>query len=59
MRIRPEEVSVTDSASAVNTFEAVARSTPYHGRDFTVQAELPDGAALSVRTPVRPETGTC
>ncbi|MFJ2633793.1 ABC transporter ATP-binding protein [Streptomyces sp. NPDC087422] len=58
VRIRPEEVSVTDSASAVNTFEAVARSTQYHGRDFTVQAELPDGAALSVRTPVRPETGT-
>ncbi|MFJ1584766.1 ABC transporter ATP-binding protein [Streptomyces sp. NPDC088197] len=58
VRIRPEEVSVTDSASAVNTFEAVARSTQYHGRDFTVQAELPDGATLSVRTPVRPETGT-
>ncbi|WP_317452490.1 ABC transporter ATP-binding protein [Streptomyces sp. CBMA29] len=58
VRIRPEEVSVTDSASAVNAFEAVARSTQYHGRDFTVQAELPDGATLSVRTPVRPETGT-
>ncbi len=58
LRIRPEEVGVSGTTSGANEFEAVARAAQYHGRDFTVQAELPDGSTLFVRTPVRPEPGT-
>jgi putative spermidine/putrescine transport system ATP-binding protein len=63
LRIRPEEIAVRDDGAAApgpdaaNDVRATVRATQYHGRDFTVQAELPDGATLFVRTPVRPEPG--
>jgi putative spermidine/putrescine transport system ATP-binding protein len=48
---RPEDVVVADTGG--NRIEAVVEVVEFHGREQAVQARLPDGQALSIRTDKR------
>jgi putative spermidine/putrescine transport system ATP-binding protein len=58
--IRPDDIVVGEApatASAGNRFEVDVEVVEYHGRELAVQARLPEGQALRLRTTARVSRG--
>jgi putative spermidine/putrescine transport system ATP-binding protein len=51
--IRPEDISVAADTEQRNVIPAVVEIVEYHGREQAVQARLPSGLAVHVRTTSR------